>query len=89
MKEEIATDRVLHYYKVNPKLQVVVESDASSYGLGAWLSRQQQNPGDPALKPVAFSSRALTQTEQRYNNIERESLAAIWTLEKFDHYIRG
>ena len=32
-------------------------------------------------KPVMYVSRALTETEQRYSNIERELLAIVFALE--------
>ena len=34
-------------------------------------------------------SRALTATESRYSNIERECLAVQWGLEKFEYYLLG
>ena len=37
-------------------------------------------------KPVCNASRSLSETESRYSNIERELLAACWSLEKFNHY---
>ena len=40
-------------------------------------------------KPVCYASRSLTETESRYSNIERELLAACWSLEKFNHYVFG
>lgn len=40
-------------------------------------------------QPVAYASRALTETQQRYAQIEREMLAVIYGCEKFHHYIYG
>ena len=34
-------------------------------------------------------SRALTDTEKRYSNIEREALAVVFGLEKFEYYLLG
>ena len=36
-----------------------------------------------------YVSRALTETEQRYSNIERELLAIIFALERLNHYTFG
>ena len=40
-------------------------------------------------RPVCHASRSLIETESRYSNIERELLAACWSLEKFNHYVFG
>ena len=40
-------------------------------------------------QPVSFASRALTQTETRYAQIEKELLAIVFACEKFDVYIFG
>ena len=50
-------------------------------GLGATLVQDG--------KPVAFASKALTLTEQRYANIERELLAIVFGVERFHTYIFG
>ena len=36
-----------------------------------------------------YMSRALTETEQRYSNIERELLAIVFALERLNHYMFG
>ena len=38
---------------------------------------------------VAVASRSLTDTESRYSNIERECLAVMFGLEKFEYYLLG
>ena len=50
-------------------------------GLGAVLLQES--------KPVMYVSRALTETEQRYSNIERELLAIVFALERLNHYTFG
>ena len=40
-------------------------------------------------QPVCYASKALTDTERNYSNIERETLGVIWGLERFNYYIFG
>lgn len=79
LKETIANAPVLRYY--NPEEELTVQCDASDTGLGAALMQMG--------KPVAFASRALTQTEGRYAQIEKEFLAVVFSMEKFHQYTYG
>ena len=38
-------------------------------------------------QPVAYASRAMSETETRYAQMEKEALAIIWACEKFATYI--
>uniref|UniRef100_A0A672HNR1 Gypsy retrotransposon integrase-like protein 1 n=1 Tax=Salarias fasciatus TaxID=181472 RepID=A0A672HNR1_SALFA len=79
LKETIANAPVLKYY--NPDEELTVQCDASDTGLGAALMQMG--------KPVAFASRALTQTERGYAQIEKEFLAMVFSMEKFHQYTYG
>ena len=61
-------------------------TDASSYGLGAVMTQKQK---DGNWKPVVFISRALTTTERRYAQIEKEALATTWACERLADYLIG
>ena len=84
LKLLLSSSEVLALY--NPSLRTIVSADASLYGLGAVL-RQQQSNGD--VHPVAYISRALIETEQRYAQIEKEALAVTWACERFQDYLTG
>ena len=64
----------------------MLSANASSLGLGAVLVQEQDNK---EKKPVAYASRSMTSTEQRYAQIEKEALAITSACEKFNDYIVG
>ena len=70
---------MLKYY--NPEEELTVQCDASDKGLGAALMQNGQ--------PIAFASRALTDPETRCAQIEKEMLAVVFALQKFDQYVYG
>lgn len=62
-------------------MPIILETDASSYGLGACLKQ-----GD---KIISFASRCLSDTEKDYGQIEKEFLAVFFACKKFHNYIYG
>lgn len=83
VKEELSKPTTLALYNVEAPTRV--SADASSYGLGAVLMQHTES----TWRPVAYASRAMTETEQRYAQIEKEALALTWACEKFTDYILG
>jgi ribonuclease HI len=79
IKQLITMPSSLQYFDGNKP--VTIQVDASMRGLGATLL---QDNG-----PVEYRSKLLTETEQRYSNIEREMLAVLHGLEKFHYYAYG
>ena len=79
LKKTVHGEMTLTYF--DPNQPVEIEVDASLIGLGAALVQ--------CGKPIAFASKALTPTESRYANIERELLAVVFGLEKFHTYVFG
>lgn len=49
----------------------------------------QRKSDNESWKPVAYSSRTLTEAECLYSQIEKEALASTWVCEKFAEYILG
>ena len=63
------------------KLPLELETDASSYGLGACLKQ-----GD---KIICYASRCLSDIEKEYGQIEKEFLAVYFGCKKFHDYVYG
>ena len=73
-KELLLSSQVLAHF--NPKLEIRLACDASNYGIGAVLSHRLPNGQE---KPIGFVSRSLSETEQKYSQIEkRSSILCIW-----------
>lgn len=68
----------------DPQLPLILATDASKTGLGAVLSHKLNNNKE---RPIAYASRSMTHTEQRYPQIDKEALTIVWTMKKFFHYI--
>ena len=70
----------------NPEADTIVAADASSIELSAVLTQKQQNG---KWLPTAYASRALTPTESRYTQIEKEALAITYSCERFQEHLMG
>lgn len=89
-KELVSKAPCLRCFDVNAP--VVLQVDASEYGLGAALLQPVKSPNrttEVNWQPVAFSSSSLTATEQRYAQIEKETLGIVHAFRKFDQLLFG
>ena len=77
LKDMITRSPVLKYF--NKEEDLVLQCDASERGLGACLMQNGQ--------PIAYASRALTQAEIQYAQIEKELLAIVFGTERFNTYV--
>lgn len=78
-----SNDTLVHY---DPKQELYLTTDASDTGLGAVLFHKHH---DGTLRPIAYTSRTLTEVEQRYAVIDKEALAIIYSVTKFHQYLYG
>jgi hypothetical protein len=84
LKEKMVTAPILVFPYWEKTFHVHV--DALTIALGAILAQ----PGTGYLDhPISFARKKLSKSEQNYNTTERESLAMVYTLLKFRHYLLG
>ncbi len=69
------------FERLKQALTNILSADASQHGLGAVCLQRG--------RPVAFASRALTPTESRYAQIEKEMLALVFATKKCHDFIYG
>ncbi|KAL5017541.1 hypothetical protein ScPMuIL_007130 [Solemya velum] len=89
IKKELSSTPLLALY--DPKARTKISADASSFGLGAVLLQcpKGSEESEDVWKPVAYASRAMSSTEQRYAQVEKEALAVTWACEKFADFVIG
>ena len=63
----------------------ILQTDASCNSIGAILLQEDEL----TKHPVAFASKKLLPREQNYSTIEREALAIMWGVQKFQNYLYG
>ncbi|XP_030855067.1 uncharacterized protein K02A2.6-like [Strongylocentrotus purpuratus] len=79
LRDKVCHDATRAYFDVNKP--TVLQVDASLQGLGATLLQDG--------KGIAFASKALSDAETRYANIERELLAVVFGCERFHIFLYG
>ena len=84
LKKEVTQAPVLAHHC--SEKETSVSADSSSYALGAVPLQVQE---DDTKKPIAYASRSMTSTEQRYAQIEKEALATTWACETFADFVLG
>ena len=69
----------MSYFDVNKATELTV--DASPVSLSAILAQRDSSSSAPHI--IAYASCALTYTERRYSQTEKEALAVVWGIEYF------
>lgn len=79
IKKMVTSTPILKYF--DPSCETEGQGDASLKGIGFSLLQHGQ--------PITYASRALTQAEIRYSQIEKELLAQVFGLERNHQYAYG
>jgi len=83
-KESLTSSKVLVHF--NPDLPIVLECDASQYGIGAVISHRFP---EGVERPIAYASRSLSPAKKNYSQIGKEGLAIVFGVTKFYMYLFG
>ena len=81
-KEVLSSEQLLVYY--DPKRPFILIADASPYGIGAVLSHCREASTE---QPVEFASRTLNSADKNYAQIEKEGLAIVFGVKRFQLYL--
>ena len=81
-KRLVASKQVLTHY--DPQLPVIIQTDACEAGISGVMSHVMPSGEE---KPVVFLSRALSQSERNYSQLDREALAIHWTIKKLYRFL--
>jgi transposase InsO family protein len=79
LKKNLSESACLAYYDSSKEL--VIQADSCKHGIGAVLLQDG--------RPIEYASRALTPSERNWAQIEKEALAVLYGLERFDQYTYG
>ena len=83
IKRIMSSEPVLKLADLNEPF--VIQCDASNTGIGGVLMQKEGGKNHP----VMYASRKLLPREQRYSTGEKECLAVMFTVEKFQRYLKG
>jgi len=79
LKKALTSPPILQKYDADKELTLT--TDASKYAIGGILTQEGN--------PVLYVSRSLSKAEQNYSNIERESLAFVWSILRLKLFLLG
>lgn len=74
---------IVRYFRLTQKEVIIISAGTSSYGMCAV---HMQNHGQER-KTAAYASKSMPETEQRYVQLEKESLSVTWAYERFRDYV--
>lgn len=83
VKSDLVHATILSHPKTDA--QYSLTTDASNYAVGAVLQQHYQGK----CQPLAFFSKLISPTEQRYSTFDRELLAIVLSIKNFRHFLEG
>ena len=82
IQQEITRSATLYF--VDEHAPITLQTDASDYGIGAYLTQKV----DGVDRPVAIISKSLDRTQLRWSTPEKEGYAIFYALKKLDYLLQ-
>lgn len=84
LKNQLITAPVLALY--SPTRETELHCDASAKGFGGILLQRQD---DGKIHPIAYFSKSTSASESMLHSYELETLAVVYSVDRFRHYLEG
>ena len=84
IKQLLISEPILRIYSPNSETQL--HCDASSIGFASVLMQKQE---DGKFHPVMYFSKRTSEAETKYHSFELETLAIVYSLQRFKIYLQG
>ena len=85
LKDKLTSAPILVFH--NPEKKCLLDCDASGNAIGCVLSQYDPEIGVSSAAVLAYGSKALSDTERKYDPYRRYLLAILFFSEKFIYYL--
>ena len=79
-----AINELAMLYFLDEKSPIFLQTDASDYGIGAYLYQKV----DGQERAIGFMSKALSEGEQKWTTMKKECYAIVVAFRKFEYILR-